>query len=181
VYKYNDVRVNVLALAAMNVWRRPLPLVLKEYIMDPIGASSSWRWHGYENSWILMDGLPMQVVSGGGHWGGGMFINAYDQARLGLLTLNRGVWDGEQILSEEWVRMAMTPGVRKTYGFMNWFLNTDKELIPTAPATAFAHFGAGTNMVYCDPDNGLVVVARWIDRSSVNEFIEKVLKAVDAN
>jgi CubicO group peptidase (beta-lactamase class C family) len=35
-YKYNDVRVNLLALAAMNLWRRPLPQVLKEHVMDPI-------------------------------------------------------------------------------------------------------------------------------------------------
>ncbi len=48
VYEYNDVRVNVLALAALNVWRRPLPQVLKEYLMDEIGASNTWRWFGYE-------------------------------------------------------------------------------------------------------------------------------------
>ena len=178
VYKYNDVRVNVLALAATNIWRKPLPQVLKTHIMDPIGASASWRWHGYENSWILMDGAPMQVVSGGGHWGGGMYINAYDQARLGLLTLNRGVWNGKQLLSEEWVKMALTPGVRKTYGFMNWFLNTDKELIASAPESSFAHLGAGTNMVYCDPENDLIIVARWIDRSAMSDFVGKVLSAL---
>jgi len=179
VYKYNDVRVNLLALAAMNIWRKPLPQVLQEHVMSPIGASASWRWHGYENSWILMDGLPMQVVSGGGHWGGGMFINAYDQARLGYLTLHRGNWDGNQILSEDWVNMALTPGVRKTYGFMNWFLNTDKELIAGAPETSFAHLGAGTNMVYCDPENNLVIVARWIDRQAMPNFVAKVLSALD--
>lgn len=42
-YKYNDVRVNVLALAATNIWRRPLPKVLKQYVMDPIGASRQLR------------------------------------------------------------------------------------------------------------------------------------------
>jgi beta-lactamase family protein len=86
VWKYNDVRVNALALAATSVWRRPLPQVLKQYIMDPIGASSTWRWNGYRNSWIVLDGQPVQSVSGGGHWGGGMFINAYDMARFGYLS-----------------------------------------------------------------------------------------------
>jgi len=78
VYKYNDTRTNVMALAALNVWRRPLPQVLKETIMDPIGASDTWRWFGYENSWVVLDGSLMQSVTGGGHWGGGMHINAYD-------------------------------------------------------------------------------------------------------
>jgi CubicO group peptidase (beta-lactamase class C family) len=54
-YEYNDTRVNVLALAALNVWRRPLPQVLREYVMDPIGASPTWRWYGYDNSWVVMD------------------------------------------------------------------------------------------------------------------------------
>lgn len=44
-WKYNDVRVNVLALAAMNVWRKPLPMVLRKHVMDPIGASNTWRWY----------------------------------------------------------------------------------------------------------------------------------------
>ncbi len=40
-FKYNDVRVNLMALCALHVWRRPLPQVLREEIMDPIGASST--------------------------------------------------------------------------------------------------------------------------------------------
>jgi CubicO group peptidase (beta-lactamase class C family) len=180
VYEYNDVRVNVLALAALNVWRRPLPQVLKENIMDPIGASSSWRWLGYDNSWIVLDGVPVQAVGGGGHWGGGMFINANDMARFGYLTLRRGKWKNIQVLSESWVNMALTPTpAEPTYGFMNWFLNTNKKFLSNAPATAFVHIGNGTNMVYVDPEHDLVVVARWIENSAMNEFIGKVLQAVN--
>ena len=68
-FKYNDVRVNVMALAALQVWRRPLPEVLREEVMDPIGASSTWRWYGYDNSWVEVDGQKMQSVSGGGQLG----------------------------------------------------------------------------------------------------------------
>ena len=87
VWEYNDTRVNLLALAGCNIWNRPLQEVLAEYVMDPIGATNTWRWMGYHNSWIILNGQQVQVPSGGGHWGGGMFINAYDQARFGLLTL----------------------------------------------------------------------------------------------
>jgi len=66
-YKYNDVRVNVLALAALHVLRRPLPEFLREEVMEPIGASSTWRWYGYENSWIDLDGRRVQSMTGGGH------------------------------------------------------------------------------------------------------------------
>lgn len=180
VYKYNDVRVNVLALAIMNVWRRPLPQILKENVMDVIGASNTWRWLGYENSWVIMDGVPMQAVSGGSHWGGGMMINAFDQARFGYLTLHRGKWKDQQILSEEWINMALTPtSAQKTYGFMNYFVNTDQALMPSAPATSFSHRGAGTNMIYVDAENDLIVVARWIDGSALDGLISRVLKSIE--
>lgn len=180
VYTYNDVRVNVLALAALNLWRRPLPQVLKEYIMDPIGASPTWRWFGYDNSWVIIDGVPVQAVGGGGHWGGGMFINAYDQARFGYLTLRRGKWGDKQLLSDAWVQKALTPtSVNPTYGFMNWFLNTGKKLLPDAPESSFAHLGNGVNMIYADPDNDLVIVARWIKREALGGFIQRVLAAIE--
>ena len=49
-FEYNDVRVNVLAYSLLQVLRKPLPQILKERIMDPIGATSTWRWYGYNNS-----------------------------------------------------------------------------------------------------------------------------------
>lgn len=178
VYEYNDVRVNVLALAGLSVWRRPLPQVLKENIMDPIGASNTWRWYGYENSFVVIDGQIIQSVSGGGHWGGGMIINARDMARFGYLTLRKGKWKDKQLLSEAWIKMATTPTpVEPGYGFMNYFLNADKKRLPSAPASAFVHLGNGSNIVYVDPENDLVVVARWIDQSKMNEFIGMILAA----
>lgn len=180
VYKYNDVRVNLLALAALNVWRTPLPEVLREHVMDPIGASPTWRWLGYDNSWIILDGRPVQSVSGGSHWGGGLFVNAYDQARFGLLTLRNGRWGDGQILSEEWLRMARTPTpVQPDYGFMNFFLNTDRRRVPSAPESAFVHLGAGTNMVYCDPENDVVIVARWIEGNAMDGLVQRVLAAIE--
>ena len=179
VYEYNDVRVNALALAALQVWRRPLPQVLKEMVMDPIGASNTWRWTGYETSWVVMDGQPVQSMSGGGHWGGGMFINAHDMARFGLLTLRCGRWGDRQILSEDWVRHALTPTpAQPTYGFMNWFLNTDRKLLPSAPATAFVHLGNGTNAIYVDPEHDLVVVVRWIENDQLDGFVQRVLASL---
>lgn len=180
VYTYNDVRVNALALAALNVWRRSLPQVLAEHVMDPIGASHTWRWYGYETSWVVLDGELMQSVSGGGHWGGGMFISARDMARFGLLTLRRGRWGDRQILSEEWISLATTPTpVQPTYGFMNFFLNTGRRPLPSAPDQAFYHLGSGNNMIYVDPVNDLVVVLRWISSMrAADGVIQRLLAGI---
>lgn len=178
-YEYNDVRVNILALAATNIWRRPLAEVLDEFVMSPIGASRSWRWYGYDNAWITLDGRAVQVPSGGGHWGGGMFINAWDMARFGLLTQRRGIWGEQRILSEAWVARALTPtSPQPTYGFMNWFLNTDQRWMSNAPASAFGHVGNGTNLVFVAPEQDLVIVVRWIENRAVNEFLGLALGAL---
>ena len=55
-YEYNDVRVNRFSLSLLRVWKRPLPEVLKEHVMDPIDASDTWKWNGYRNSWVDVDG-----------------------------------------------------------------------------------------------------------------------------
>lgn len=108
-----------------------------------------------------------------------MFISARDQARFGYLTLRRGRWNQRQILSDRWVSMALTPTKpQPTYGFMNWFLNTDKKLLASAPASAFYHAGNGVNIIYCDPEHDLVVVVRWIQNDALGGFIERVLASV---
>ncbi|REJ75645.1 MAG: class A beta-lactamase-related serine hydrolase [Acidobacteria bacterium] len=179
-WEYNDVRVNVLALAALNVLRRPLPEVLRERVLDPIGASSTWRWHGYENSFVLIDGRPVQSVSGGGHWGGGMFISARDMARFGLLVARGGKWKEKQIISEQFLKRAETPtGVQANYGYMNFFLNTDRKQYPGVPEKTIAFLGNGTNLVFIDRELDLVVVARWIENSRINDFLTAVYESID--
>ena len=176
VFKYNDTRVNILALAATTVWRKPLPQVLREEVMNPIGASNTWAWTGYNNAWIILDGKMIQSVSGGGHFGGGLFMNANDMARFGLLTLRKGNWNGKQIISEDWINKSRTPTQANTgYGFMNYFLNTDKKMYPSAPASAFTHIGNGTNAIYVDPENDLVVVLRWIEDKQIDGFLKILL------
>ena len=180
-YEYNDVRVNALSLAALQVWRRPLPGVLREFIMEPIGASGTWQWLGYETSWVVVDGQVMQSVAGGGHWGGGLFINAHDMARFGYLTLRRGKWKDRQLLSEDWVMRALTPTpAQPTYGFMNWFLNTDRKYLPSAPASVFVHVGNGTNVIIVDPEHDLVAVVRWIENNAVDGFAQRLIAAIAA-
>jgi CubicO group peptidase (beta-lactamase class C family) len=176
---YSDVRVNALALALTYVWKRPLPDVLREEIMDPIGASQAWHWEGYENSWVTIEGKRIHAVPGGGHWGGGMFISARDMARMGLLGLHNGKWGNKHILSEQWIKLARTPtGPNPGYGYMNWFLNTDRKLFPAAREDTVAFVGNGANMVFIDYQHDTVAVVRWIDDKEKAEFVRLLEAAI---
>lgn len=178
VYKYNDVRVNLLAYSLLQVFRKPLPMVLKEKIMDPIGASTTWRWYGYENSFVNVDGVMMQSVSGGGHSGGGIFISTIDQARFGLLFLRKGKWQNQRLLSEEWIEAAHQPSSpNKEYGYL-WWMNSTKKWQDVSPEVYFAA-GFGGNYIVIDNEHDLVIVTRWMDDSKIGEFVKLVVQSVN--
>jgi len=177
-YEYNDVRVNVLAYALLKRFQRPLPEVLKERVMDPIGASSRWEWHGYETSWTEIAGRKIQSVSGGSHWGGGMFIPTTDHARVGLLVSRKGAWGSKQILSESWMTQSLMPSATNAaYGFL-WWLNRDGCNYRNAPHNSYFALGAGTNLIWVSPDHDLVAVIRWIDKSKANTFFARLMAAI---
>jgi CubicO group peptidase (beta-lactamase class C family) len=176
-FKYNDVRVNVLAYSLLQVFRKPLPTVLKEHIMDPIGASHSWRWFGYDNSWTTIDGYKMQSVSGGGHSGGGMFINTQDMARFGLLFMNNGVWDDKKLLEKDLIKEALIPSTSNTnYGYM-WWLNAEGDRhMKGLDKDIFYAAGFGGNFIIIDLKQSLVIVTRWLEPSKLEEFLNLIYK-----
>ncbi len=174
-YKYNDVRVNLLSYSLLNVFRVPLPKVLKKYIMDPIGASNTWRWYGYDESMKIIDGVEVQSVSGGGHFGGGMFISSEDHARFGLLFLRDGIWGDERLISSGWIKKMRLPSENNSsYGYM-WWLNRGQRKWDGLPENIYYGAGFGGNYVVIVPDHDLVIVARWINSSKIGEFVSKVV------
>jgi CubicO group peptidase (beta-lactamase class C family) len=178
-YEYNDVRVNRLSLSLLQVFKEPLPSVLKRRIMDPIGASSEWHWDAYRNAAVPIDGQQMMSVPGGGHWGGGIVISARDLALTGRLVAQQGVWQGKQILPKGWTDELVKPcPVAPFYGLL-WWLNTGRRQFAAASERSFFALGWGSHIVWIDPDRDLVCVLRWIDRKQVSGFVERLLGALD--
>jgi len=175
-YEYNDVRINRFALSLLRVFKKPIPDVFRDEVMDPIGASTTWKWIPYANAYVDIDGKRMPSVSGGTRWGGGVWINSHDLARFGLLWLRSGKWGDRQIVSPAYVTMATTPSAHgPDYGFL-WWLNTKQGFWPGSPATAYRAVGSGGNIIYIDPAHDLLVVWRWSAQS--NEGFRKVVDAI---
>lgn len=177
-WEYNDVRINRLSLALLRLWKRPLPEVFRELVMDPIGATRDWDWRGYRNSTITVEGRAVESVAGGSHWGGGVFIHASDQARIGLLMQRGGAWGDKRILSEEWIRRSRVPcPLFANYGYL-WWLNTQQRRYPSAPAGSYYAVGAGGNQTWIDPEHDLVAVLRWTDPAAMDRLMGLVMAAM---
>ncbi|UII81212.1 serine hydrolase [Flagellimonas sp. CMM7] len=178
VMEYNDVRVNVLSYSLTHVWRKPMPMVLKEHLMDKIDASTTWRWYGYDHAWTEVDGIKMKSVTGGGHSGAGLFINTEDMARFGLVFLNNGRWKSEQLLSEDWIAKATEPSVPNVnYGYMWWLNQKGPRHWEGVPEHLFYAAGFGGNFIVVDQKTGLMLVTRWLEPNKIGEFVKLVYDA----
>jgi CubicO group peptidase (beta-lactamase class C family) len=182
-YEYNDVRINRFALSLARVFGKSLPAMLKENIMDEIGASNEWKWQGYGlKSTTTIGSRPVESVSGGTRWGGGVWMNSQDLARFGLLILNNGNWKGKQLVSGKWIKEATTPSVHgPDYGYL-WWLNTKQKQWPSAPASSFAAVGNGGNIIWIDPEHDIVLVWRWHQSGkAMDGMIQRIVASVSKN
>ncbi len=177
-WEYNDVRINQLSLALLHLFKRPLTQVFLESVLEPIGGGLDFRWEGYDDAWVQIDGRRMQSVPGGTHWGGGVSIGARDQARIGQLLLDGGAHEGRQIVPRDWVQRMQVPcAVAPFYGWLTW-LNGDARLFADASRASFFMFGAGGHMVWIDPENEAVVIARWLDGAHSAAFVRLVAQGL---
>lgn len=177
-YEYNDVRINRFSLSLLRLFGAAPPDVLKNSIMDPIGASNDWRWVPYGNSQVELGGRMLGSVSGGTRWGGGLWINSEDLARFGLLILNHGKWENRQLVSAQWLKDAVTPSEHgPDYGYL-WWLNTKRQQWPSGPASSFGALGNGSNIIWIDPDHDIVFVWHWYENRAMDGMVQRIMAAV---
>jgi CubicO group peptidase (beta-lactamase class C family) len=147
-FAYNDIRTNLLSLSLTTLLGRGLDEVLRDRVMAPMGAGDGWSWRGLHG---MRTAEGHAVVTGGSHWGGGLWMSARQLAVYGLLHLRDGRFEGDELLPAEWCALQRTPTpARPAYGLMWWLRGR----------CFYAH-GTGEQLVWCDPDRDLVAVVRW--------------------
>lgn len=178
-WEYNDVRINQFSLALMHLFGQPLPEVFAQAIMEPVGASRDWRWEGYDNAWVELNGRRVQSVPGGSHWGGGVSINSFDQALVGQLLLNEGRAGGKQVVSAGWIaRMCRPCAIAPFYGYLVW-RNHQRRMFSSVPESSLFAIGAGGSFTWVEPERQMVLVVRWLDAAFADAFFQRILAALD--
>ena len=112
-----------------------------------------------------------------------VYTNARDLARFGQLYLQDGMWNGERLLSKEWISFVRTPAPATAsrgneYGG-HWWLVPDKRT--DVPKDAYSTAGNRGQFVIVVPSHDLVIVRRGLDygRQGFNrwDLTREVLKA----
>ena len=113
-----------------------------------------------------------------------VYTNARDLARFGLLYLNEGMWDGERLLSKDWIDFVRTPAPSTAdrgnfYGAQWWLVPDDRDDVPK---DAYSTAGNRGQYVVIVPSHDLVIVRRGLDhgRQGFNqwELTREVLTAI---
>ncbi|MCB0630441.1 MAG: serine hydrolase [Saprospiraceae bacterium] len=114
-----------------------------------------------------------------------VYTNARDLARFGLLYLQNGVWNGERLLSEDWIKFARTPAPATAergnfYGGQWWLVPDDRTDVPK---DAYSTAGNRGQYVIVVPSHDLVIVRRGLDYGRQGfdrwDLLREVVKAVD--
>jgi len=115
-----------------------------------------------------------------------IYTNARDLARIGLLYLQGGVWDGERLLSEDWIDFVTTPAPASAingnnYGGQFWLVPDDRNDVPKS---AFSTSGNRGQYVIVVPTHDAVIVRRGLDYGGQGfdrwGLLREVLKAIPA-
>jgi CubicO group peptidase (beta-lactamase class C family) len=196
--QYNDHDVFLLGKVLTLIARQPLSVFLARRIGDPIGMTK-WQWAVSG----AVDGIDLNNPSGnpGGQGAGGVRTTAREMARFGLLFLNRGNWNGAQLLSASFVEEATTNQVPTGYGYRNhdfrgrygfyWWTNgimaNGKRPWPSAPAKTYTSHGRSANFCFVIPEWNMVLVRMGTSPTSSNigqgeqmwnEFLRRLQEAL---
>lgn len=140
-------------------------------LMDVVAAASSQNYDAYFNA-KLRDRIGMD-----GFWNNGIIFKIYhsttrSMARFGLLALNKGKWNNEQIINQAFFEESIntSQSINPSYGYF-WWLNGKSSamlpggqivypgtLIPNAPAEMYAAMGAEDQRIYVVPSRKMVVI-----------------------
>ena len=114
------------------------------------------------------------------------YATARDFARFGLLYYNNGIWNGEQILPQNWVKESIQSSdadKRKHYGYQFWLNgydenDTTKRWYPNVSADMYFADGYGGQDVYIIPSEKLVIVRLGLHGINENRFLKEIIQSL---
>ena len=136
-------------------------------------------WYSNFIDKIGMNSMVIETDMNGNYVGSSYaWATPRDWAKFGLLYLNNGTWNGQQLFTKKWVDYITTPtnGSNGTYGGHFW-LNAEGQF-PDIPKNMFYASGYQGQFVFVFPDQDLVVVRMGLAHIDINEFLKAVLESI---
>lgn len=141
-----------------NVVAKASGMTSYRYMMDHVVASM-----GCES----LDYQPEGVDRAGNvRLGGSILMTCRDLARLGQLYLNKGRWNGRQLIAADYIAQAISPSpLNPAYGFLWWLNGTGRT--PNAPRSMYMAAGARGQFCFVLPEQDMVIATMGFGAQSL--------------
>jgi len=170
VFVYNSGVTELLAHIFKQVSGKNVDEYAAEYLFQPLGIHYFWKHSPM--------GLPDTE--------GGLYLASRDLARIGLLFLQDGVWEGNRIVPQKWIKQSIAPQIATgeggwKYGFQWWLVPYGKS----REKLAWAAHGFGGQQLIIVPEYDLIVVFTGWDilpssERQKRDQLERILAGLDA-
>ncbi len=184
-FDYRTVCLHVLSGILYRALGKKTVDFANQYLFTPLGIAEHQNYtakSAEEHRQFTIEKTPKEHIwfadpEGLGTPGYGLCMSAADMARIGQLCLNRGMWKGQRILSEEWITAMTQPRAVESkyfrgmqYGYLWWIIHPEKQI--------YAAIGNSGNVIYIDPGKQLTAAVTAYFKPTVLDrvdFIEDTL------
>ncbi|GAA4975469.1 serine hydrolase domain-containing protein [Algibacter aquimarinus] len=165
-WSYNTTAYSRLITILETITAKDIKVLTQEWLTKPIGIKDS-KWIKRQGNYDNPHGYK---------------ANLRDLGRLGLLILNNGYWDGENIIkNKDYLKEAFQPSqeMNKKYGYLFW-LNTELKYHSDCPDDMIIMVGAGNRNVYVFPSTNVVVVrlGRRAEKGFHNKILDLIIESM---
>ena len=185
-FNYQTVCLHILSGILYQVTKMKTVDFANQYLFEPLGI------HKHENLYVetaqehkafTVGKTPKEHVwfsdpDGLGTPGYGLCMSAEDMAKIGLLCLNHGMYDGKQIISSEWLEEMIQPRTVEgnyfrgmEYGYLWWIIDHDKPI--------YAAIGNSGNVIYIHPEKNIVITVASYFKPTIFDRVDFIQQYIE--
>ena len=157
-----------------------------KYLFEPLGIAKHINYYAKsaeEHKQFTIGKLPKENVwfsdpDGLGTPGYGLCMSAEDMAIIGLLCLNKGIFNGKQIVSAQWTEEMTSPRIVESdrfrgmeYGYLWWIIDREKMI--------YAAIGNSGNVIYVNPEKNIVIAVSSYFKPTIFDRVDFIREHIE--
>ncbi|MBQ7094683.1 MAG: serine hydrolase [Clostridia bacterium] len=157
-----------------------------KYLFEPLGIAKHINYYAKsaeEHKQFTIGKLPKENVwfsdpDGLGTPGYGLCMSAEDMAKIGLLCLNKGIFNGKQIVSAQWIEEMTSPRIVESdrfrgmeYGYLWWIIDREKRI--------YAAIGNSGNVIYVNPEKNIVIAVSSYFKPTIFDRVDFIREYIE--
>ena len=187
-FNYQTVCLHILSGILYQATNMKTVDYANENLFEPLGIPAHKNYYvetAQEHKRFTIGKLPKEDIwvcdlDGLGTPGYGLCMSAEDMAKIGLLCLNKGIFDSKRIVSAQWIEEMTSPRIVESdrfrgmeYGYLWWIINRESNI--------YAAIGNSGNVIYINSEKNIVVAVASYFKPTVFDRIDFIREYIETH